>query len=257
MIARLVFEECYDFYKLIEVLEKMDGQCTFFIENGDIILRIIESNRVMTISVDFKEYALEEVVEKEDKMIGTVNLKLFKGLLKVKKGSKKKLTIIFHDEHLEIIKQGIASTTKKLIYDMSYIEESEFKRIKDFLGKLEHDVIVDLSVKYLLDFLDESQGSSVFTIYPKEKEIQLVFQCYDEESTYSIKEGFNYDKFIDDVRAHMTIEYLKIIKNLFLIGDDLIKLHIKHDLPFKLIHHIVNIGKIEIFIAPRVEENDF
>ena len=53
----------------------------------------------------------------------------------------------------------------------------------------------------------------------------------------------------------MDIKYLKLLKNLFLIGDDLIKIHIKSDFPFKFVYYVVNVGKVTIFLAPRVTED--
>ncbi len=265
-MARLVFYEAYDFYKLIEVLEKMSEQGVFLLEDGNIILRIVESSRVLTLSVDFSEFADEIDVDVDNiksskpdtNVICAIDLKRFKMLLKVKKSADKKLTLIFHDDQLEIIKQGIAITKKQLKYDAnSLVSESEFRQIKESLEKIEYDVIFDVPVSYFLDFFEESQGSDVIAICPKEKKVELVFDCFGNESTYIIEEHLNYEKFSPNVKNHTDIRYLKLLKNLFLIGNDLIKIHMKSDFPFKFVYYVVNVGKIETFIAPRVEETDF
>lgn len=255
----VIKQNCFKFYKFIEMLKTyMDEQVIRIDENG-LRLNFMDMSRIM----------LAKVTQKVDKSwehngaiikIG-LNLDDFAGLLRTKKGDLKEVYIRFDENSDEI---GIRKHSPKLHNDVNFtlktidIDPEEIPM--ENLEKIEYDNKASFPIKYLKDYF-----------YNAGRLAEIVYLEIDDDGFHFKETGqcgtldyhINYED-CNECEGHVSNAYsLNFLKPLQPILDILdngndIRFLLKHDHPIRIEINIRDLGiDMLIFIAPRVEEADF
>ncbi len=279
--GKIEFEDCYSLYKFFEALSSLVDEIPLVIEsdNNQLVIIFMDTSRICLIEVVFGKritnvtnlknflkvnlkannpYSID--IKSDGKDMVSVND--LKDLLRVRKGDKKTVSLVFKDPYrllLEKKADSLGVVKKNLNYLNIEIEDIP----TGTLDNIEYLCVIGINQKLFSDFFYEAGiYSEVIGLEINKKGIHFTEEGVIGNSDIFYESGLlNYHNISTDMeKGSYSLTYLNLVKPIIGIMEenDVIKIELKTDHPLKVSISFDNIGaKITYYLAARVEEAEF
>lgn len=260
------FTNSYGLYKFFESLKNLFDETEIVLENNQMTIRNMDMSRICMIDIKFNEsQCICNIESYESKTLG-INIDDLCKLLKTRKKDKKKVKFTFENDKLVVNKFNSKSNTKKTLGNLELDKEDiPIENLK----KIDYTNIVNMDKTILDDFFYESGlYSEIITVKFDKQGLHFIEsgQIGESDMLFEMEqlkyfkcddiERLNYDK----VQGSYSLIFLELVKGFLPIMDqgDNISFEIKTDHPLRITIDLESIScKMEFYLAPRVEEEDF